>query len=297
MYLFKHPRAGWRYQRSVPLDVRPLIGKPTIVRYIAVCPRDAAKEAARAYAADDDALFRRLRRMSQDEKQQLAAEGGIKKMEVYRQTYSDYVTMAEIAREEIHSLPPKELHALLLDRPDFAPRLFEVLNPQHEREVVAREFIETTKALRLKAEPAPEHALASLLDTWVKVKEPKVTRKHKATLALLQGFLGNVDLREVTQQDIGRFRDHLATCDLTKIVQVGHLDRVRGLFSAAVSRAIIKANPAAGIRVDGKVKKAKRLPFSGPQLRLICASAPVTDPATPSAAPITPDRSLNPQLV
>lgn len=32
-------------------------------------------------------------------------------------------------------------------------------------------------------------------------------------------------------------------------------------------------------------------------LTLDCASALVTDPATPSAAPITPDRSLTPQLV
>jgi integrase len=79
-----------------------------------------------------------------------------------------------------------------------------------------------------------------------------------------------IDYRCVTPQDIGRFRDHLATSGLGWPSQDNHLKNLRGLFSAAVPLKM-KDNPAAGIKPDGKPHKTNKQSFSGAQLRTVLA--------------------------
>ena len=62
----------------------------------------------------------------------------------------------------------------------------------------------------------------------------------------------------------------------SKIGCVKRLDNIRGMFSSAVARAVISRNPAAGIRPDGKIVKAKRLPFTGVELATILKQAQET---------------------
>ena len=83
-------------------------------------------------------------------------------------------------------------------------------------------------------------------------------------------------LWKVTTDDCRGFCDQLGREGSSKIGCVKHLDNIRGLFSAAVARAIIPRNPAAGIRPDGKIVKARRLPFTGAELTTILSKAQST---------------------
>jgi hypothetical protein len=68
--------------------------------------------------------------------------------------------------------------------------------------------LEAVQLLALTAEPAPQLTLQGLFDLWVKVGEPKVARRHVATLALCKefwmkqvvGLSENPSLGQVTQQ-------------------------------------------------------------------------------------------------
>ena len=54
---------------------------------------------------------------------------------------------------------------------------------------------------------------------------------------------------------------------------VKYLECIRGLFSAAFDKVKIAANPGAGIKPDGKVKKGKRDSWTGSEVRKILRRA------------------------
>jgi hypothetical protein len=75
-YLFPHPNAGWRYHRKVPKALRAAIGRDAWVSYIKVQPRPSALAEARQLAVKHDALITALRRMTGDERAEIASSGG-----------------------------------------------------------------------------------------------------------------------------------------------------------------------------------------------------------------------------
>ena len=139
--------------------------------------------------------------------------------------------------------------------------------------------VEHSQTILRKVEPAAaaEFSLDGLLALWVRVRSPKVVRQHRTTVALLKRFLGaDIDYRRVEQKDIRRWIDHLATAGKSRVVQAAHLKNVSALFAAAVGRAMMPVNPAAGIKPDGKKQPSKKQSFSGAQLRLILERAEAT---------------------
>ena len=60
---------------------------------------------------------------------------------------------------------------------------------------------------------------------------------------------------------------------MEKVTVVKYLECIRGLFSAAVDKVKIAANPGASIKPDGKVKKGKRDSWTGAEVRKILRRA------------------------
>lgn len=78
-YLMRHG-TGWKYVRAVPKDVRDLLDKKKFsTRCVGRASHANARAKARALAVKDDELFRALRTLSDDQKREIQAAGGLSK--------------------------------------------------------------------------------------------------------------------------------------------------------------------------------------------------------------------------
>ena len=68
-YLNPHPNGGWRYQRRIPTDIRPLLaGRQISVKYISAVARREAERQVRIYALRDDELWLSLRQLTDQQR-------------------------------------------------------------------------------------------------------------------------------------------------------------------------------------------------------------------------------------
>jgi integrase len=274
-----HRNSAPRYMRWIPEPLQPLFnGKTRLTKQLKPMDEREVARTLRAIGARDDQLFRTLERLPAERKEEIRAAGGI---EAIRARYN------ALTGDGPDDLIPEEF--LLSD--DFSdlgitsddPRADQVrlgmlaqLKEQRAEAAERAAFVQRIAPLMLQAAPAPEMGLEGLFDLWVRVKAPKITRKHKSTLALFKACLArDVDFRSVTVNDVQGFCDHLRDTGHSPIGQVKHLDALRGLFSAAIPR-YRKDNPGRGVKPEGKVKRGKGVPFTGPELSVIMAQAEAT---------------------
>ena len=133
--------------------------------------------------------------------------------------------------------------------------------------------------LKKIAPQSSEFSFDGLFELWVKVREPKIKRKHASKIQLFKSVIGDVDYRTVTQSHAAKFRDHLATMGISKASQHNYLTVVRSMFSVAVSENKIPSNPISGVTVHGKRQNGKAhedRPFTGAEERLILEKAEET---------------------
>jgi integrase len=298
-FVTKHPKTGWRYQRHIPKDVRPLLGgRKVSVRYIPAMPRREAERLSRSYAVSDDESWKKLRGLSAAESAHLIASGGLEKtrgsipvleslLEAIR--YSHAQTTRSDPRETAKAV--KRMFEMSPDRPPLqvtvTPEFVALHNHDHlqklkDSERETSELIQRrTSVLKRVVLEDSEYSLNGLLALWVKVREPKSSRKHALTIERLKSVIGDMDYRAVTADHIAQFRDHLETLGLSKRSQFSYLSHIKTLFSAAVSERKIpdQDNPTRGIQVRGKRpsdKASDDRPFTGAQERLILAKAEET---------------------
>src|SRR5204862_4516337 len=105
--------------------------------------------------------------------------------------------------------------------------------------------------------------------------EPTRTDSHERALARFKAYLKNdgCDYRDIRREDVEGFCKYLVDAGMEKVTVVKYLECIRGLFSAAVDKVKIAANPGAGIKPDGKVKKGKRDSWTGSEVRKILRRA------------------------
>ena len=269
-YLEKRPDGSWRYQRAVPAKLVKLVGDGKLIKRKVghMCQR-AAEEIAGQFAAADSRLFKHLVALPAHQADELATRGGWVKL-------PKAVRHLEFA---VQDHIPEDY--LLSDEPTFGlehvadeVRLGMLAQLREQRAEAAE--LARVRAIAMQAEPAAEFSLDGLFALWIRVKEPKRTAEHARTLTLFKKYIGPRDYRNVTADDCRGFCDELGREGSSKIGCVKHLDNIRGMFSSAVARAVIPRNPAAGIRPDGKIVKAKRLPFTGVELAMILKQAQQT---------------------
>lgn len=80
-HLSKHGN-GYRYYRSVPRDLRRVVGKTAWSRYLGVSLSwSDALRAARDLSSQCDAKIAQLKRLSAEERNEIAAGGGLHKLQ------------------------------------------------------------------------------------------------------------------------------------------------------------------------------------------------------------------------
>ena len=274
-YLNPHPKTGWRYQRAIPKDLRPLLGgRKVSVKYIpAMSQRDAEKQ-ARAYAVADDERWSKLRGLSPKEAK-VVSFWGIDRLGDVLPTLEWKIAAAKqdqvALRDEIRTNKndPATIESVNRQIQELEARKTYLLGLLREQQELFENLTEDSSGF----------SLDDLFNLWVKVKEPKTTRKHASKMQLFKSVIGDVDYRTVTQAEAAKFRDHLATMDIEKPSQHNYLTVVRAMFSAAVSENKIPSNPISGITVHGKRPNGKAhedRPFTGAEERLILERAAET---------------------
>src|SRR5262249_49020945 len=155
-YITEHHGGGWKYQRAIPADLRPLLGRSVIVRYVRRCPRREAEAMAREWAVTDAKVLARCRQVPPEERAELASLGGLRG---------------------------------LMDNPDiptsqFDPRYPKLTNPALFWRRLQAEAIFAVG--EVDEGPKPAFSWDTLLAQWIRIKEPTVTRGHAATIRLLK---------------------------------------------------------------------------------------------------------------
>lgn len=276
-------KSGQKYQRAVPLDLQPLLGKKVITRYIgAKAPRDA-KSLVNQYAAADDQQFAALRRATPEERALLIQAGGLERLRAQAQhleaTYRAMKAGAEAAASGRFNLA--EIARVSGDpEADVARGL---LNMQIRTRTVLAPRVEAVRGVLAKA-GEPSDVYMGLVDLWTKVRQPRHARtpeRYKMYFTHLRRAIGDVDPLQLTQWHLAKFRDYLETLDgVSENAQIKYLDAVRAVFSVAVSEGKMLVNPAKGVQVrrtKGKfIDRVKRKPFTGTQVKTILAKAKET---------------------
>jgi integrase len=242
--------------------------------YVAPGDAMAVRRAKAAAKLRHQALFDKVQRLPDDVKAKIAANGGdVLKLQD---------RIAELEDHVAHAIPLAKLMApdtstwLQSGTPMTSAQVDYLRVKMVQWQEENRAKLAALQPIALQAAPAQEYTLEALYALWVRVKAPKVERKHRATLTLFKAYLGSdVDYRQVTTADVQGWCDHLAQTGHTGIGATKHLDNLRGLFSASVPRHR-QDNPAKGVKPEGKVVKGKRQSFTGAQLAMILDRAKAT---------------------
>lgn len=278
-YLNSHHSGGFRYQRAVPHPLRPIIGRKVIVEYIPAMARSKAEELARTYAVRDSATFNRLKGLTEQQRAEAVAMGGLEEIKatiplLQSSLVSDAELRASAAARDPYLIEKLTNGAWTAER---AALVMVRDSKVTEAEAVMAAQLERSQAIVLQAAPiTSEESFDGLLALWAKVRQPKMTDEHKRTVRLLVSVLGNMRYQDVTQAHIARFRDANEESGMNRPSQVKHLERAAAMFAAAVSENRIPANPAKGIKVRGKApirKSGQDRPFTGKQLKHILDTA------------------------
>ena len=261
------------------------------MKYIPAMSRRDAEQQARAFAVKDDELWSQLRQLSPEEAAQLAAEGGL---DAIRKSVPDLEFRLKVAKHQhwmTSNLDPRKTIAeygqqLGIDPARLPPEprpekialwKLDSLERSAKRELEIKESLHRNNAILKQIAPeTSEFSFDGLFALWVKVRAPKIERKHASKIQLFKSVIGDVDYRTVTQSHAAKFRDHLASMGITKASQHNYLTVVRSMFSAAVSENKLPSNPISGVTVHGKRQNGKAhedRPFTGAEERLILEKA------------------------
>jgi integrase len=224
-YLYDHHGGGYRYVYHVPKTLQPMLGGITAFRhYIKKMPRREAEALARSYAVKDAALLDECRKKTEQQREGLAAAGG-----VLRLMKDDIPTSVTDPR----------------------------FKPEHWQRLQAEAIVQEAEA---KTNPPSDVSWDRLLKEWVRIKEPSHPRHHATTIRLLKEFSGEKDCRELKQIDIANFRDAVSS-KMNRGTLVGHLQRLGAIFSAVIKEPKSPfhgmINPVSGVVVLGKNPPAK----------------------------------------
>ena len=279
-YLRQH-RSGYVYQRSVPVDLRPYIGKDWWRHYVPDAGKSNVETFARAMAARHDDLITALRdeTLSEGERAQLARDGGLAALPTLAGVLgvlNGYAALPRptASRRDVFNSYAPGTRVATMGRAAF----YEASDDgERERAAVSADVHavhDRVQAIALKVDThlaaTADVSLSGLLALWIKVREPKCTAEHAATVALFNKLCGDLDYRNVTSKDVQAFRDGIEGNGRSAKNQTRQLERLSALFAVAVSegKMVSGLNPVRGVAVRGKDPRAAIIvqqSFSGPQ--------------------------------
>ncbi|KVF22797.1 hypothetical protein WJ06_09530 [Burkholderia cepacia] len=104
------------------------------------------------------------------------------------------------------------------------------------------------------------HDMDALFEEWEKARSPapKTTASHMRVIGRFTKYVGNLDAALVTKAHIVQFKDKLTDAGFSTNVVQTCLTQLGSMFSVAVSRAWREDNPCVGVRVDVKIRRARK---------------------------------------
>lgn len=272
---------AWKYQRGVPRDVQPAVGKRIWTAYLGPLSRADADHEARKLALQHDAIIKAARNPSQTLRDALAVHGSVAKLKAFAEA-----TVTGLAFMDA---------SLAMDGPDDVPErpadALYVLQARRDHKSLKAENDALQATLAPLRPSGTKSALAALVDTYVLESRPhqKSEQRMRRYASLFVDIVGDLPLKQITRAHVIRYRDHVDS--LTQVVQkqdhvetvpLGHstklqyLSYLHSLFAVGVDHNLMESNPAHGV----KLRKSKhgqkdegRRSFDGAQVRAILKAA------------------------
>lgn len=263
-------RSGWRYKRSVPTDVRHVLGVASWSKYLgAVSEPDAIAEARKLDVNHDD-LIRRARALSSDDHDAIASMGGLKS------TRDETTALAKMLKLPVRQEAEVDLNA--------ADALSQLKSIRVRRGLAAygQRYVAETEQLLANLKPSGQTSkLATLIPIWQRVAAPrqsKSIKKKHLYVARLVNVIGDLEPRAVRREHAVKFREAMEKQGETRTNTKHMLEELHRLFSVALSENLIDTNPFAGVkaRKDASAKFSAEdgdKTFSGEQVRAILSAA------------------------
>lgn len=279
-HLSKHGN-GYRYYRSVPRELRKVVGKTAWSKYLGVgLSWSDALKAARDLSLECDAKIARLKQLSPDERNEIAVGGGLQKLQHSQAFDARLIAGLKSASELPTSGPAFEGVSEELPIPEELEEDWEFTRFKLVKTVNAIESETLTRARLLQKSEFEERGLLSLVDLSERTKPQgkKSLDRSRLYVRRLVTFLGaDCDPADITQQDAARWRDHLSETGVSGVNQSQHLAKLSALYAVAISEGRLPTNPFAGIRArftrDEKKQSKKKRAFKDDELRSFLIAA------------------------
>ena len=244
---------GFSAQRAVPARLLPVVGKKVWQRWIGAGPRAEAARRARAFAVETDQLIERLDALSDLEKRDIMAAGGLerwtKQSAATQNSNLVQLRFTELAAQYLRP-DPEQPEAWQANDALFALRA-------GQKAAVLRSDIEELRKTSRKLTGDNAGTLTGLVDHWKKVREPRNPSTENATRLALARFKATVsDLApdEVTPGHVRAFRDGLAKAGHSRVTITKCLERLSAVFAAAWLRGRSTATRSTRSRRTGAPK-------------------------------------------
>ena len=260
LYMFEH-RGGFKYKKAVPSDLHSIIGRKAWTKYLGAIARPKAELEARALSLDHDRLIQALRALNPAELGKIAAAGGLKGYVATTKNAEDAAAFIEAGagRYEPDPNAPED---------QYEREAVAIFRARHE---VAQLDGEAAAGKNVLAKLDPKNrtlsSLGALIDTWVRVANPRSARsigKMKLYVGRFIATVGDLTPAEVTADHAAGFRDLLEKrTDIASVTADKHLHALHTLFNVARSERIVDRNVFHGVKIhkagkfaDGVKKKA-----------------------------------------
>ena len=245
-YIVKAGRS-WLYKRSVPLDVRDLVGREAWTKSLGRLSEEEAENEARKLTSQHTDKIAHLRRLSDVGRKHVIANGGAESLEDSAEFWEDYAKRIRQTADALDTVPPvvyADAAKHGVSAGDLAQSF--VRARHHAKETESRVAL-TRKVLV----PSSDCLLANLIPIWQLVKQkrsPKVVQKMHLYVQRFVEAVGNIPPNAVTREHVMRFRDAIEKAFKHGTAKK-QLENIHALFNAAHKEGVITTNPAHNVKV------------------------------------------------
>lgn len=261
---------GVQYKRHIPPDVRPVLGGRTAwTKWLGRITRRQAEPLARELAVAHDRVIASLNTLTQTERQQIAAAGGLDAWRAQREHVEAALAFTGLAADYLAPDP---------ETPD-AMQAETALEAFRARERLAQLKADADAAKRTarKLNGEASGSLFDLVALWQRITRPRAAKtidKAKMHVRRFIELVGDIQPRSVVRKHAVEYRDALERMPGLSAHSVEkHLYTLHRLYNVALSEGVVDFNPFSGIKArkddNGNFADAGKKPFTGAQARLI----------------------------
>ncbi|QRR06483.1 site-specific integrase [Burkholderia sp. MS455] len=257
------------YRRRVPLDLVEHMGKKVIKFALGVDSRAKATELCNVHDLAYAVMFADHRRAIENRTYPKYWDGlPIEQLEAqeeedrdawffeHEEAMFERMVMYRSARVVEHCA-----HTHLLSNSELAKYEAEADRATHQASnAIGKARASSAVAVAATQPREAGHDMDALFAEWEKARSPapKTIASHLRVIGRFTKYVGNLDAALVTKAHIVQFKDKLTDAGFSTNVVQTCITQLGSMFSVAVSRAWREDNPCAGVRVDVKIRRARK---------------------------------------